>query len=105
MKPALKLDKVGDQDLATPDRAIIAVACAVKGHADYRPRAVQPVLCHAGRNMGMVVLHANRLQALALCTLNRIARGKVVGMQVVGNRLRLHTEQPLKILHALLEGS
>ncbi len=49
-----------DQEFAPPDRAVAAVAGAVEDDADHV--AVQAVFCHAGGQVGMVVLHRDQRQ-------------------------------------------
>ncbi len=94
----------GHQEFTTPDGPVVAVARAVEGDADDCRVARQAVFGHAGGNVGMVVLDANSRQPLARRPLQRVARGQVVGVKVVGHRRRLDTEQPLQVGHAVLKG-
>ena len=50
---------VGEQELAAPHGAVVAVARAVEGDADHRPGAVEPVFGHRGGDVGVVVLDAH----------------------------------------------
>ncbi len=56
------------------------------------------VLGQAGGEVGVVVLHADELDAVAL---ERVLRREVLGVQVVGDDLGLDREQPLEVLDAL----
>ena len=84
-----------DQQLATPDRAVLAVAGAVED----RPygRAVLAVLGEARREVGMVVLHPDEAHVLEL---ERVLGRQVLGMEVVRHHLRLDGEQALEVLDA-----
>ena len=49
---------VGEQELAAPHGAVVAVAGAVEGDADHRPAAVEAVLGHRRGDVRVVVLDA-----------------------------------------------
>ena len=75
-KPA----RTAHQKLPAPDRSVVAVAGAV---VDRSHRGAElAVLGQAGRQVGVVVLDPEGLDTLAL---ERLARGEVVGMQIVGH--------------------
>jgi hypothetical protein len=78
--------EVAAQELAAPERPVGAVARAVEDEG--KRRALLAVLGEARSRVGVVVLHADQRQALLLRPLRR----EVVGMEVVGDRLRLHAE-------------
>ena len=58
---------VGEQELAAPDRAVVAVAGAVEGDAEHRSVTGVPVLGHRRRDVGVVVLHRARTGRPAAC--------------------------------------
>ena len=97
---ALEAVEVADQQLAAPDRAVGAVAGAVVDRPDRR--AALAVLGQARGEVGVVVLDADVLDALAR---QRVGRRQVVGVQVVGDDLRRDREQPLEVRDALGEAS
>ena len=74
--------KAADEQLAAPRRAVEAVTRAVVDRPDRGPRLA--VLGEAGREVGVVVLHAQMLDAVAL---QRVARRRVVGVEVVDHEL------------------
>ena len=79
--------------------AVRAVAHAVVDRADRGTG--DAVLGQAGREVRVVVLHADELDAVAL---ERVGRGEQVGVQVVRDDLGAHVEEPLEVLDALAEG-
>ena len=80
---AVERREVADEQLAAPDRAVEAVAGAVEDRADRRPWLA--VLGQARRQVGVVVLDADQLDALAL---ERVLGREVLGVQVVRDDLR-----------------
>ena len=94
-----KPDEVADEDLAAPDRPVRPIARAVVDRAHGRP--LEAVLGEAGRQMGMVVLHARQLHAVEL---ERERRGGVVGVQVVGEQLGAQREEALEVVDSLAVG-
>ena len=95
---ALKPPHVADQQLAAPDGAVGPVAGAVEDRADRRARLA--VLGEARRQVRVVVLHADELDAVAL---ERVLGRQVLGVQVVGDDLGRDREQPLEVLDPLGE--
>ena len=94
----LEARRTAHQKLPAPDRSVAAVAGAV---VDRPHRGTElAVLGQAGREVGVVVLDPEGLDALAL---ERLARGEVVRMQIVGDHGRLDAEQALEVGHPLAE--
>ena len=94
---ALEPAQVADQQLAAPDRAV--------GRRSPVPSKIAPtagprlaVLGQAGGEVGVVVLDADELDALAL---ERVRGRQVVRMQVVGDDRGRDREQPLEVRDAL----
>jgi hypothetical protein len=94
---ALEAAQVADQDLAAPHRPVGAEPTAVEDRADRRP--LLAVVGQAGREVGVVVLDRDALDALAR---ERVCGRGVVGLQVVRHHLGGDREQPLQVPHALL---
>ena len=92
MTDPLEPAQVAEQQLAAPDGAVLAVAGAVVDRTDRRPPLA--VLGQRGGEVGMVVLDADVLDALAL---ERVCGGQVAGMQVVRDDAWLDREQPLEM--------
>ncbi len=100
-RPA-EMPVVREQKLTAPDAAVGAVARAVQCDADDRLGMV--VFCHAGHDMGIVVLDPQQRQPPRLGELLRHRSRIVAGMQVAGDDLRLCLQQGLHALHRLPEG-
>ena len=74
---------IRDQKLASPDGPVGAVPGPIERDAnDWRAFQVR-VFCHAGRNVGVVMLNCDRGQSFYLGPLLRIASGQVVRVVVV----------------------
>ena len=91
--------EVSDQDLASPEGAIVAVAEAVKGNAD--DRAGLAVVGQAGDDVGVVVLYSDQVHSL---TLEGVLGREVLGVEIVGHSLGVDIEQPAEVLDAVTEG-
>jgi hypothetical protein len=90
--------RAADEQLAAPHGPVRPVARAVEDRAD--GVAGLAVLGQAGGQVGVVVLHADELQALLLAR----PRGReVVRVQVVGHDLRRHGQQAPEVLDRLAE--
>ena len=71
--------EAGHQHLASPQRAVGAVAEPVEGEPEHRSRAT--VVDHARRDVGVVVLHRDEREVELLGELGR----EVLGVEVVGH--------------------
>ena len=102
---ALVSGEVGHEELAAPDGAVGAVAGAVEGHPDDRAVLGRvAVVGQAGGDVGVVVLHADQVQALVgVGEFQRVLGGQVLRVQVVRDHLRLDAEQPAEVRDALGE--
>ena len=98
MADALKLRQLGDQKFAAPDSAVEPEPEPIECDADRR--TLRAVIGQACGNMGMMVLHADELDAFQF---ERVFRREVLRMQVVGDNLRLYVEQPSKMIDTLTE--
>ena len=92
--------EVAGQQLAAPHRPVGAVPGAVVDGPD--GGAALAVLGEDGRQVGVVVLDGDVLDALAG---QRVGGRQVVGVQVVGDDLRRHGEELLEVRDALGEGA
>ncbi len=90
------------QKLTAPNCTIIAVTCAIERHAD--DSFSQSMLCHARRDMRMMMLNTEGWKVFPLGAFQCISCCQIIRVHVVGNRRRFHTEQTLEMLHALLKG-
>ncbi len=95
MERALVFRIVTNQEFSTPNCAVRAVASAVKSCPDDRLIGGEPVFRHASRDVGVMVLDPDGLQAFFLPALARITGSQVIGMQVVGQQLGLDAEELL----------
>src|SRR5208337_3103274 len=91
MRHTLEISISCKQDFPAPNCAVGSVARAVQGDADHL--SIQVVLGHATRDVGVVMLHPNALNAVLT---QRPARREVIGMQVVSKELRLNLENSLE---------
>ena len=98
MPDARERPQVAEQQLAAPRDAVGTVPGPVVDRAD--GGAGEAVLGQARREVRVVVLDADELDAVAL---ERIARGQVLGVQVVRDDLGTHVEEPLEVRDALAE--
>ena len=90
-----------DQKLSTPNLAVRTVPRSIPRHAQHL--AVEPLFRHAGRDVGMMVLHRDQWHRQSGRQFMREDRGTIVWMQIAGNDLRGDVEQPLQILDGLPE--
>src|SRR5579859_3959024 len=68
-----------DENLTTPDRAIVAVSRAIEAHACHSPAPFAALGEHGG-NMGAMVLHSTGLwNAQSRC----VRRGAILRMKIV----------------------
>ena len=90
----LALAIIGKEKLSAPEFAIIAVTQAIKSYADNRP-GVQgdAVLCHAGCNVGVVMLHFLQAQRTSLGHRQTQFARQVFGMSIHRNNLRVVLEE------------
>ena len=100
MPDALEAGEVGDQELASPQRAVEPVAETVEGHADRRP--LHAVVGQAGGDVRVVVLDGDPLDAVQL---ERVLGRQVLRMEVVRDDLGGDVEQPAEVRDALGEGA
>ena len=91
------------QDFASPDRAIDAVARPIEGNPDNRKVGRQLVLCHAGCDVGVVMLDAKGWQMILFCTGEGVAGCHVIGVQVIGDVFRLNPKQCLEMADPILK--
>ena len=77
-----------DEHFPSPDAAIGAVACAVEREPD--DRTVECVLCHAGGDMGVMMLDGDETEVSLLRMLLRPAGGEIAGVQIVDDDLELN---------------
>ena len=91
--------RVADEQLAAPDRPVIAEAQAVEGEAEHR--ALQSVLGHRGRDVRVVMLDRDGGHSQLL----REPGARQVGMQVVRDQLGLHAEDLTVPVERLAEGT
>ena len=95
---ALELAALTNQKLAAPNRAVRSIAGAVPRHAEHPP--VEPtVFQHAGRHMGVVMLHGQPRHGLP----RRPLRRKIIRVQVVHQQRRPKPVQPQHILQVRQE--
>jgi len=59
MSNTLRFTKVRNKKFATPEFSISAETQAIKGHTDYF--ALDLIVCHATRNVGVMMLNGNFL--------------------------------------------
>ena len=97
---ALEPAQVAAQQLAAPHRPVGAVPGPVVDRPQRRPGLA--VLGQARGQVRVVVLHAHEIDIRAL---ERELRRQVLGVQVVGDDLGLHREQPLEVRDARDEGA
>src|SRR5262245_15591103 len=93
---------VADQELAAPDVSVCAEPGPVEGDADHG--FCQPMLGHAARQMRMVMLHAEKPSTRPPRDFLRVARRRVVGMEVMGQAFRRDPEELPVEHHVLPEG-
>ena len=82
------------QNFAAPYGPIGAIAGAVPGEPQHGP--AQPVLRHARRHMGVMVLHAHQRHVPAGGQPLGVLRRGVVGVQVAGHRLGRRLKNPTR---------
>ncbi len=58
MRKSLESLQVADENFPAPDAPVSPIAGAIEGEADDRP--LQPVLCNAPRDMGMMMLNGDK---------------------------------------------
>ena len=100
MAGALEAREVPHQQLPAPDRPVDPQPRTVVDRSD-RPPAL-PVLGQARGEVGVVMLDAHELHALAL---QRVSGGEVVRVQVVDHHLGLDREQRFEMGDPLAEGA
>ncbi len=93
VKRAAVAREISHQHLAAPDGPVGAVAGAVEGHADDRLLPHVASFRHAGGDVGVVMLDADSRQAIGSCSIEGVAAGQVVWMQVVGEHLGAGAEK------------
>jgi hypothetical protein len=91
--------QVGEQDLTTPQRAVIAHPQPVVGHT--QERAADPVLGRARCHVRVMVLDGD--PAVRGEPLERVLGREVLAMQVVGHELGLQREQPRQVRETVRE--
>ena len=96
---ALVAAQVADEQLAAPDRAVVAESGAVEDRPDGRAR--DPLLGEARGQVGMVMLDADQCHVVAL---ERVLGRQVARMKIVGDESRHDREGPLEVLDALAVG-
>ncbi len=89
------------QELSAPGRAIGAETDPVERDADHR--ALDTVLGDDGRDVRVMVLHADRRQAAPRGEIDREARIVKIGMQIVCHRLRRDPQHRQHGVHRVLE--
>ena len=82
----MKLGPTAQQHLAAPDRLVRAIPGAVPREPQHGPD--QPMLGHAGRRVGVVMLHAEQRHVPLRSEPLGILRRGVIGVQVAGDRVR-----------------
>ena len=86
--------------LATPNRPIRAITCAVKAEADDGLIAAMTVFCHQRGEMRVMVLHPHQARTAAAARDLFGQLGRVIGgVKVTGNHLRFDVKQPLHVFH------
>ena len=93
--------QVREEDLAAPERAVVAHAQAVVGDAQERGR--DAVLGGAGRHVRVVVLDGDALPGRE--PLQGVLGGQVLGVEVVDDDLGLQGEEPREVGEAVREGA
>ena len=93
-------EQVGDEDLAAPERPVVAHPEPVVGDADVR--LGEAVLGGARGDVGVVVL--DRDPALGRVSPDGVLRREVLGMEVVHHDLRLDGEESREVGEAVREG-
>ena len=91
--------QVREEDLAAPERAVVAHAQAVVGHAEERAR--DPVLRGARRHVRVVVLDGDPLPGRE--PLQGVLGGQVLRVEVVDDDLGLQGEEPRQVGEAVRE--
>ena len=92
------------EELSAPDGAVRAVAGPVERHPDDTLFCGTPVVRQAARDVRLMVLHADSGEP-GFLQLAGVLGGEVLGMQVVGDQLGTHVEEPAVVLDSLPEGS
>ena len=90
--------EVGDEELPAPDRPVIAVPGAVERDAEDRTRLA--MLGEDAGDVRVVVLHGHPFDVLHRL---RVARGEVIGVQVVRDDGRLDLKDAPQVRRDLLE--
>jgi len=104
MPVALKTAVVCDQEFASPDGAIRAIAGSVECHAQDRSGVGRPVVVsHAARHVCMMVLYIEHGEMFRLCPLLAVARGQTVRVQIAGDDRGFYPKQGLVARHGLFE--
>src|SRR5206468_3238415 len=78
--------------------AISTVSRAIKGKPNHL--LIDSVLCHAARNMRVMMLHADQL---LVTSLKRPLRRQILRMKIIRNRLGRDFENPREMLDRLIE--
>ena len=91
MGDALKAAIIANQDFPAPDVSIQPIARAVESESDNAP--VEVIFRHAACDVGVMMLNADALHSLLR---QRPARGKIIGMQVIGEQLGFDFQDALE---------
>ena len=92
-----------NEKLAAPNGAVGPVPRSVERHSDHRLLAAQAIFRHARGDVRVMVLNADRWQALAFGTCERIPRRHIVRMEIVRDHLRMHAKKLCQVRHPVFE--
>src|SRR5829696_2837003 len=90
------------EELSTPDGAVCTVAGPVEGNPDHALFCGTFVVREAARDVRPVVLDADSREP-GFLQLTGVFGGQVLGMQIVGDQLRAHVEEPAIMLDSFPE--
>jgi len=98
MPDAFEILQISDQKFPAPHRRVDSIAETVERNSDRRP--LFSIVGQAGRDLRVMMLHANQFDAIKL---QRLLGREIFGMKIVGDDRRIDRKQPPVMLDTLGE--